>query len=139
MAPLDGVWRNSGLSLFATSFDEVPKSLGRGMRTAGTAYLLPACAILILMAWTFGTATGWLVTRLHRGHYRTMVVLYMASILATVLPNVAYFAVAAYTNQTFGPILHLLVYCANNVALIAGIIAKGLLRQKHGRHHLWRV
>jgi hypothetical protein len=130
MAPLD-LWRSLGLTLFATSFDQVPRSLAQGLRSDGTPYLFPACAILILMAWTFGVGTGWLVTRLHpQHHHRTMVILYTASMLATVLPNVGSLAVAAYANQTFGPVFHLLLYSANNTALIAGILVEGLLRRR---------
>jgi hypothetical protein len=130
MGPLDDFGQAFGLDLFATSFDEIPKSLARGVRSDGMAFLVPACAVLILMAWTFGVATGWLVSRLHRPHHRTMVLLYTASMLATVLPNVGYFAVAAYSNQTFGPVFHLCLYSANNTALIAGIIVGGLLRPR---------
>jgi hypothetical protein len=130
MAPLDSVWRNPGLGLFATSFNGIPKSLGEGTRIDGTAYLAPACAVLILMAWIFGAGTGWLVTRMHRQHQRTMVVLYVVSMLVTVLPNIGYYAAAAYANQTFGPVFHLLLYSANNTALVAGILVEGLLRQR---------
>jgi len=116
--------------LFVTSFAEVARSLGQGFRSDGTAFLLPACAILILIAWSFGLATGWLVTRLHRQHHRTLVVLYMASMLATVLPTVGSLAIAAHATQTFGAISHFFVYSANNTALIAGIFMGGLLRRR---------
>jgi hypothetical protein len=132
MAPLDDIWRSSGLGMFATSFDGIPKSLAQGVRTVGTAYLLPACAILILLAWLFGAGTAWLVSRVHRQHQRTLVVLYTASMLVTVLPNAGSFAAAAYAHQSFGAVFHLFLYCANNTALIAGIIVEGLLRQRRG-------
>src|SRR6266446_8838495 len=36
----------------------------------------------------------------------------------------------AYTNRNFGTVLHILIYCANNTALIAGIVAGGFLYQR---------
>ena len=129
MDPLD-LWRPFGLDLFVTSFGEVPKSLAQGLRGYGTLYVIPASAILILMAWTFGVGTGWLVTRLHRRHKRTMVILYTVLILATVLPTVASLGFSAFSNQTFGRAYHLFLYSANNTALIAGILVEGLLRQR---------
>jgi hypothetical protein len=124
--------RTSVLNLFETSFREIPAFLGRLARNDGWLPLLAACAILILMAFSFGACTGLLVGRLHRRHRSTMIVLYAVSVLLTVLPNIGDFAVAAYRSKSFGAVSHLLIYSANNTSLIAGIVVAGFLNRRAG-------
>jgi hypothetical protein len=118
------------LDLFETSFREIPRSLGHVARSAGSPYLVAACAILVFIALVFGTATSVLVGRLHPRHHKTMIVLYALTMLLSLLPNAGSLAVAAYSSRSFGSILHVLIYCANNTALITGIVAGGLLYQR---------
>jgi hypothetical protein len=117
-------------NLFETSFREVPAFLGELARNDGGPPLFAACAILILMAFIFGTCTGLLVGRLQRQHRNTMIALYAATVLVTVLPNIGGFAVVAYSTKTFGAVSHFLIYSANNTSLIAGIIAAGFLNRR---------
>jgi len=118
------------LDLFETSFQEIPRSLGHVARSAGSPYLAAACAILVFIALIFGTATSLLVGRLHRQHHKTMIALYALTMLVSLLPHAGSLAIAAYTNRNFGTVLHILIYCANNTALIAGILAGGFLYQR---------
>jgi hypothetical protein len=128
--PLLDIRRTLALDVFETSFQEIPRSLGHVGRIAGSPYLVAACAILFLIALIFGTATSVLVGRLHPKHHKTMIVLYALTMLITVLPNAGSLAVAAYSLRTFGTVLHALVYCANNTALITGIVLGGFLYQR---------
>src|SRR5205085_8759164 len=73
--PLSYVRRTSALSLFETSFQEIPRSLGIA-RNAGSAHLLAACAILLLIALVFGTTSSLVVGRLHSQHRKTVIALY---------------------------------------------------------------
>jgi hypothetical protein len=118
--PLFDFRRTSALDLFVTSFQEIPRSLG-------SPYLVAACAILVFIALLFGTATSMLVGRLHPQRHKTMIVLYALMMLVTVLPNVGSLAIAAYSSRSFGAVLHLLIYCANNTAFITGIVVGGFL------------
>jgi hypothetical protein len=124
--------RTPVLNLFETSFREVPAFLGKLVRNDGWSSLLAACLILILMAFIFGACTGLLVGRLHRQHSSTMIVLYAVSVLVTVLPNIGDFAIVAYGTKTFGAVSHLLIYSANNISLIAGVVVAGLLNRSAG-------
>jgi hypothetical protein len=118
------------LDLFGTSFHEIPRSLAHVASSAGSLYLVAACAILVSIALVFGTATSVLVGRLHPQHHKTMIVLYALTMLASLLPNAGSLALAAYTSRRFGTFLHVLIYCANNAALVAGIVAGGFLHQR---------
>jgi hypothetical protein len=124
--------RTPALNLFETSFQEIPAFLGKLARNDGWPPLFAACAILIVMAFLFGACTGWLVGRLDRQNRDTMIVLYAVSVLVTVLPNIGDFAVAAYSTKSFGAVSHLLIYSANNTALIAGVVVAGLLDRSAG-------
>ena len=128
--PFYDLRRTPALNLFKTSFQEIPMSLAKIARSDGSPYLFTACAILLFMAFIFGTGTGLLVARLHRRHYKTMIVLYAVSMLVSVLPNIGDFAVAAYSTRGFGAVSHFLIYCANNTALIAGILIAGFLNSR---------
>ena len=128
--PFYDLRRTPALNLFKTSFQEIPMSLAKIARSDGSPYLFTACAILLFMAFIFGTGTGLLVARLHRRHYKTMIVLYAVSMLVSVLPNIGDFAVAAYSTRSFGAVSHFLIYCANNTALIAGIVIAGFLNSR---------
>ena len=130
--PLYDLWRIPALNLFETSFQEIPVFLGRVLRSDGWPSLLAASAILVLVAFVFGTCTGLLVARLDRQHHKTMIVLYAVSMLVTVLPNIADFAVAAYSTRRFGAVFHFLLYSTNNTALIAGIVVAGFLNRRSG-------
>ena len=128
--PFYDLRRTPALNLFETSFQEIPAFLAKVLRSDGWPSLLLACAILVLMAFIFGTGTGLLVARLHRQHYKTMIVLYAVSMLVTVLPNISDFAVAAYSTRSFGAVFHFLLYCTNNTALLAGIVVAGFLNRR---------
>ena len=130
--PFDDLRRLPALNLFETSFQEIPVFLGKVSRSDGWPSLLAASAILVLMAFIFGTGTGLLVARLHRQHHKTMIVLYAVSILVTVVPNIGDFAVAAYSTGRFGAVFHFLLYSTNNTALIAGIVVAGFLDRRSG-------
>lgn len=130
--PLLDFRRTSALHLFETSFQEIPRSLGVA-RNAGSQHLLAACAILFLIALIFGTATSLLVGRLHSQHHKTIIALYVLTMLITVLPNAGSLALAAYSRRSLGTVLHVLIYCANNTALITGIVAGGFLYQRAKR------
>ena len=122
--------RTLALDLFDTSFHEIPRSLADVARSAGSPYLAAACAILLFIALIFGTASSVLVGRLHPQHHKTMIVLYALTMLVSLLPNAGSLAVAAYSSRRFGTVLHVLIYCANNTALITGIIVGGFLYQR---------
>ena len=130
--PLYDLWRIPALNLFETSFQEIPVFLGRVLRSDGWPSLLAASAILVLMAFIFGTCMGLLVARLHRQQHKTMIVLYAVSILVTVVPNIGDFAVAAYNTGRFGAVFHFLLYSTNNTALIVGIVVAGFLNRRSG-------
>jgi hypothetical protein len=125
--------RTTALGLFETSFPEIPRSLGIA-RNAGSPHFLGACAILVLIALIFGTATSLVVGRLHSQHQKTIITLYVLTMLITVLPNAGSLTVAAFSRRSLGTILHVLIYCTNNTALITGIVAGGFLYQRaaHG-------
>ena len=92
---------------------------------------MSACAILLaLIAWSFGAGMGWLVARLHPQHRKAMVSLYVASMLVSVLPTMSGLAIAAYSTRSNGAINQLLIYSANNAALITGIVLAGLLYRR---------
>jgi hypothetical protein len=129
LTPLLDFSRTPALGLFETSFQEIPRSLAVA-RNAGLPHFVAACAILILIALIFGTATSLLVGRLHPQHHRTIIALYALTILITVLPNAGRLAIAAYSSGRFATVLHALIYCANNTALITGIVAGGFLRSR---------
>jgi hypothetical protein len=124
------LWSNPSLNVFATYFSEIPRVLGQVSRNHGSLYLYSACAILVLVAWSFGAGMGRLVARLNPRHRKTMVSLYLASILVSVLPNITGLAIAAYSTRSSGAINQLLIYSANNTALIAGIVLAGLLYRR---------
>ena len=130
--PFDDLTRIPALNLFETSFQEIPVFLGKVSRSDGWPSLLAASAILVLMAFIFGTCMGLLVARLHRQQHNTMIVLYAVSILVTVVPNIGDFAVAAYSTGRFGAVFHFLLYSTNNTALIAGIVVAGFLNRRSG-------
>jgi hypothetical protein len=130
--PFDDLRRIPALNLFETSFQEIPVFLGKVSRSDGWPSLLAASAILVLMAFIFGTCTGLLVARLHRQHHKTMIVLYAVSMLVTVVPNISDFAVAAYSTGRFGAVFHFLLYSTNNTALIVGIVVAGFLNRRSG-------
>jgi hypothetical protein len=130
--PFDDLRRIPALNLFETSFPEIPVFLGKVSRSDGWPSLLAACAILVLMAFIFGTCMGLLVARLHRQQHKTMIVLYAVSILVTVVPNIGDFAVAAYSTGRFGAVFHFLLYSTNNTALIVGIVVAGFLNRRSG-------
>jgi hypothetical protein len=133
--PLYDLSRTPALNLFETSFQEIPVFLGRLAKNDGWPPLLAACAILIFMAFVFGICTGLLVGRLHRRHRNTMIVLYAVSMVATVLPNIANFAVAAYSTRSFGAVSHFLIYSANNASLLGGIVVAGFFNSRRGPRH----
>lgn len=130
--PLYDLWRIPALNLFETSFQGIPVFLGKVFRSDGWPSLFAASAILVLVAFIFGTCMGLLVARLDRQHHKTMIVLYAVSMLVTVLPNIGYFAVAAYSTRSFGAVSHFLIYSTNNTALIAGIVVAGFLNRRSG-------
>ena len=130
--PFDDLRRIPALNLFETSFQEIPVFLGKVSRSDGWPSLLAASAILVLMAFIFGTCMGLLVARLHRQQHKTMIVLYAVSILVTVVPNIGDFAVAAYSTGRFGAVFHFLLYSTNNTALIVGIVVAGFLNRRSG-------
>jgi len=130
--PFDDLRRIPALNLFETSFPEIPVFLGKVSRSDGWPSLLAASAILVLMAFIFGTCMGLLVARLHRQQHKTMIVLYAVSILVTVVPNIGDFAVAAYSIKSFGAVSHLLIYSANNASLLGGIVVAGFFNRRCG-------
>lgn len=128
--PLLEFRRTPLLNLFETSFQEIPRSLGQVARSAGSSHLAAACAILVFIAFIFGTATAFISARLHPQHHKTIVVLYALTMLATVLPNAGSLAVAAYSNRSFGTVFHFITYCANNTSLMVGIIVGGCVYRR---------
>jgi hypothetical protein len=129
LMPLLDFRRTPALNLFETSFREIPRSLGVA-RNAGSPHFVAACAILALIALIFGTAASLLVGRLHSQHHKTIIALYALTMLITVLPNAGSLTLAAYSSRTLGTVLHALIYCANNTALLTGIVAGGFLYQR---------
>jgi hypothetical protein len=127
--PLLDFGRTPALKLFETSFQEIPRSLGVA-RNAGSPHFLAACAILVVIAVIFGAATSLIVGRLHPQHHKTIIALYALTMLITVLPNAGSLTLAAYSSRKFGSVLHVLIYCANNTALITGIVVGGFLYQR---------
>jgi hypothetical protein len=119
--------RNPSLDVFATYFGEIPKVLAQVRRNHGSPYLFLACAVLVLIASGFGAGMGRLVSRLHPRHRKTMVSLYVASIIVSVLPTISGLAIAAYSTGSVGAINHFLIFFANSAALIVGIVLAGLL------------
>jgi hypothetical protein len=52
------------------------------------------------------------------------------TMLITVLPNAGSLTLAAYSSRNMVTVLHVLIYCANNTALITGIVVGGFLYQR---------
>jgi hypothetical protein len=127
--PLLDFRRTPALNLFETSFQEIPRSLGVA-RNAGSPHLVTACAILVLIALIFGAVASLVVGRLHSQHHKTVIALYALTMLVTVLPNAGSLTIAAYGSRSLGTVLHALIYCANNTALLTGIVAGGFLYQR---------
>src|SRR5581483_5080074 len=114
---------------FDTSFQEIPRSLAVA-RNAGSPHFLAACAILAIIALIFGTTISLVLGRLHSQQHKSIITLYALTMLITVLPNIGSLTVAAYSSPSSGTILHVLIYGANNTALITGIVAGGCLYQR---------
>jgi hypothetical protein len=131
VTPLLDFRRTPALHLFETSFQEIPRSLAVA-RSAGSPHLVAACAILVLIALVFGAATSLVVGRLHSRHHKTIIALYALTMLISVLLNAGSLAFAAYSSRSLGTVLHAVIYCINNTALITGIVVGGFLYQRPG-------
>jgi len=73
---------------------------------------------------------------LHSQQHKTIIALYALTMLLTVLPNAGSLALAAYSRRSLGTVLHVLIYCANNTALITGIVFGGFLYHRTKRSTL---
>lgn len=105
-------------------YSRVLTAYGYGQALSHQHYLSPWTLLYCICA----AATGWIVARCHRGHREAMVLIYLASVQLSFLPEVHRLAVDAIGDQRFLPyLLSLVVYfiLATVSILVGGLWGAG--------------